>query len=857
MHQAKLVTPAPRRGHAPRKVMRQLIEHLRSHRIVLLEAPPGYGKTTLAADWARSAAMPVAWLSLDRADNDPHRFWRLMQAALERAAPERFAAAAGEAGRLEAAAASIAAPLIDRLAEWKEPFALIIDDIHLMDDAVIHEGVRGLLKRLPAKAYVLLMGAPAAGAARSWLHIDKPAVIGTADMTLGTADIRQFAAAAGLANALPGHEAQRLRRLSGGCAALLVSLTDRSSAYAPPGRRHGATFQMRLVAYILEDARRLPEEDRKALACLALCGRVSAALCEALTGLDDCGPILQRLHAAHPLVSRLEADAVWYGCHDILRTALASDCSLLQQESCAGLDELRRKAAQWFAARRLMHEAVEYALDGQCLDLASAYINELAPGMLGSGQAAALERWLQRVPPERRGGTPELALALAWTEAAAGRMEQAAAALTLADSALANSTQADPDRPQLALDLRAAKAYMCAVRGDHAAADALAATYEALPLRPRYMPRTAPGCELQPARGPFGCMGRPALAQRMYAPFRSSALPLPAGGFEALVLADVAYERNMLGEALRYSREALSTGLAARDADIFVPAALLAMRICAALLDSDGQADARQLLLHGLEQLGPEPQPRWAELLAAYNVREALKGGLGRPLLEWEKQCGLKDNEPEVPEKFYQYSTLIRIRLWQSRTADAIALIQRCRPPLKARNYVGHMLELDVLEAMALAKSGEMAAAATVLEEVLREAKSEGCVRMLVDEGREALRLLHRLKLRLKRKEPELAKYADALIDAFRRLPTAAATDASTQQNAANTAENSASEAFSRRELDILGGLALGLTYTQISERLGLSEGTVKIYKHKLFVKLGARSKAQALQQARDAGLIR
>ena len=56
-----------------------------AQRLILVCAPAGFGKTTLLADWAPSGNRPVAWLSLDAADNDPVRLWRYVVAALDRA----------------------------------------------------------------------------------------------------------------------------------------------------------------------------------------------------------------------------------------------------------------------------------------------------------------------------------------------------------------------------------------------------------------------------------------------------------------------------------------------------------------------------------------------------------------------------------------------------------------------------------------------------------------------------------------------------------------------------------------------------------------------------------------------------
>src|SRR5215475_8600790 len=83
----KLHVPGPRPGFVPRPRLAARLEEGLAHGVVLVCAPAGSGKTVLLADWARGAGRPVAWLSLDAADNDPARFWRQLAAALGRARP--------------------------------------------------------------------------------------------------------------------------------------------------------------------------------------------------------------------------------------------------------------------------------------------------------------------------------------------------------------------------------------------------------------------------------------------------------------------------------------------------------------------------------------------------------------------------------------------------------------------------------------------------------------------------------------------------------------------------------------------------------------------------------------------------
>jgi LuxR family maltose regulon positive regulatory protein len=84
----KLYVPPPR----PRAIARpRLVERLDEglhHKLALISAPAGFGKTTLVSEWVAGCGRPVAWLSLDEADNDLVRFLEYLVAAVQTVAPD-------------------------------------------------------------------------------------------------------------------------------------------------------------------------------------------------------------------------------------------------------------------------------------------------------------------------------------------------------------------------------------------------------------------------------------------------------------------------------------------------------------------------------------------------------------------------------------------------------------------------------------------------------------------------------------------------------------------------------------------------------------------------------------------------
>ena len=62
--------------------------------------------------------------------------------------------------------------------------------------------------------------------------------------------------------------------------------------------------------------------------------------------------------------------------------------------------------------------------------------------------------------------------------------------------------------------------------------------------------------------------------------------------------------------------------------------------------------------------------------------------------------------------------------------------------------------------------------------------------------------------------------------------------------------------AITKRELEILGLIAHGLSNREIAEKLFVSENTVKTHSSRLFDKLSAKRRTQAVQKGKELGLI-
>ncbi|MCC6945227.1 MAG: hypothetical protein IT335_11660, partial [Thermomicrobiales bacterium] len=156
---ATKLLPARLRADAiPRQHIIDLIDADPDRRIVVIEAPAGYGKSTLAAQWVATAGVPCAWLSLDEWDNEPAQFFASVVAALQTIEPAIGASGMAQLSRLQPQADhGFIASLVDDLARLTDPCVLVLDDFHNVTGPGLLQSTAVLLRNLPPSMRVLIL----------------------------------------------------------------------------------------------------------------------------------------------------------------------------------------------------------------------------------------------------------------------------------------------------------------------------------------------------------------------------------------------------------------------------------------------------------------------------------------------------------------------------------------------------------------------------------------------------------------------------------------------------------------------------------------------------------------------------
>ena len=406
----KLHVPSRRAGMIARRALVEPLCVYDGSRLTLISAPAGAGKTTLLAEWHASALeqRPFAWLSLDRADSDPVRFWMLVIEALATVHP-----GFGSELRSVHLPEVIVALLINEAARLP-PTVLVLDDLQLVDI-----DLTAFIERAPASLHVAIATRvdPPLPLSRLRVRGELRELRGS-DLRL-SAEETEALLDERFGVRLAPRQLERLHARTEGWAAAvqLAGLSLRRGADADALIAGEAEVLDYLAGEVLDaqDA-----ATRAFLIETSVLERMTAPLCDAVTGGDDAASRLPELDRRNLLVVALDPGRRWWRYHhlfaEVLRARVAPERAV----------ELHRRACEWHAAHGLPDDAIRHALATGDPGRAEPLVAEHWREVFNRGELATVERWLDALPGA------QLWLARLWVLMDRGRLDEAGALLAAA-----------------------------------------------------------------------------------------------------------------------------------------------------------------------------------------------------------------------------------------------------------------------------------------------------------------------------------------------------------------------------------------------------------------------------------------
>lgn len=404
----KITVPRPPRALVDRPRCTQELESAAAdHRLVLVSAPAGFGKTTLLGSWARQASEPVIWVSVDALDDDPGRLARVLADAVALACP----GARDDLSVLGDRAVTSVARRVDALVTCLERLppgpVVVLDDVHLLSAGTAQQ-VLGPLLRYPGPRFVL------AGRYDTALPVNRMRMTGE----LGEVRERTLAftepEVAELVRALGGTPApdavRSLWEVTHGwpvAVRLAIAADVLGSSERPLQQLRDRDVP--ITGYLVEEViGSLPADLADFLLRASVAGVIDPVLAEALVPggarmLDECaarGLFLTEIGGS-------DGGATAYQWHALVA---AHARAVLARRDPVAAQVAHRVAAEHLGAADPA-VAIQHALDGHAPELAATILGERWPDLLVRGDVGLIRRLHGALPAPHR-NEPDVLLAL-------------------------------------------------------------------------------------------------------------------------------------------------------------------------------------------------------------------------------------------------------------------------------------------------------------------------------------------------------------------------------------------------------------------------------------------------------------
>jgi LuxR family maltose regulon positive regulatory protein len=899
----KFHIPLSRTDLVPRVRLMNLLEDGARQPLTLISAPPGFGKTTLVANWllnreqASSSPPFVGWLSLDESDDYPAVFWRYLVAALQRA----------HGGLGETAQSMLSAPrppeletmivaLINDIAGLSVPFVLVLDDYHLIQNSAIHAGLNFLLDHQPPNFHLLLLTREDPPLALARRRARRQLVeIRAGDLRFSPDETAAFLnSSMGL-----GLTAEQIAALEQHTEGWIVGL--QMAALSLQGRDPGTFFQSfagdnRYIAdYLIEEVlQRQPETVRTFLLKTSILERMCDSLCAAL--FDDAAAgnsqgELSSLERSNLFIIPLDDQREWYRYHHLFAELLQQ--RLRHAYSVPEVANLHRRASQWFETRQDIPSAVHHA---RLIPDTEAVINLLerhAGSFFFQSDLPRYYRWVNEVPAVLRESHPALCMAAAWAAVATNHPDEARAWLNAIERHFGLGADAALNDASLPTDLRAALLEVLVLR--------LQSPLNNLPAMVQRRRIEQILATLETLAPDQGCLFNTIMTLKPVVTFDV--------GLVAEMSDDMQAAARAFSEAINLSREVKNTHIfqlaLGHLANIQVQQGNLSAasdthELALAQAESIGKAVSPFIaiahaglgsiayerndlasadrhfnaalplarawnqwdvliptilgLAHLKHALGDEkaalsildewkasPQPELFLPIAVYRARLLFETGKRDEAALWLQNSGLS---PQAEPNSQNESVLLELGgllAHFNRKDEALNLIRKILQAATLKGHVQVTIRAQVLLAKLLGQEGQLDEAQKNLTEAARRAAPKGCLRPFIDEGQTIRRLLEENRAK------DVKIFIGQVLQGFGR-------DATTQ--AVSGPAIGMTEALSEREGEVLQLVAEGLSNRGIANRLVISVTTVKTHVGNIFLKLGVTSRTQAIARAEALGLL-
>jgi LuxR family maltose regulon positive regulatory protein len=881
----KLTPPLIRGGFIHReRLIRCLNANLQGHRkLTLVSAPAGYGKTTLIVDWLHQQPLRYAWIALESSENDPVNFLAYFSQALKNIDSDSGSAVLEmlELPQLPPMEA-IAAILVNQIASINNPFILILDDYHLIQNPAIHHLIQFLIIHAPEGVNLVITTREDPPLSLPRLRVrDQILELRAHDLRFTHEESTDFFNSYLSVSLEPNWIVSLENRTEGWAAGLqLAALSLVNCPNIEDFINSFSGSHRYVIDYLLDEVlTNLSKDQREFLLNTSILKRFNADLCDYVTQQTNSLEIISLLEQNNLFIIALDEERKWYRYHQLFVDFLQSELSAPIRKS------LHTRAARWHEINDDLPNAIHHAIAANTYDDALGLINKVASDYFRTGKIASLLSWIEQLPESIVTENTEMMINRAWAWFLTGKVEKTQSVL----NQLSKKQNELPEKVQG--NLFSLQALLADFNHANNTLELSRSALDLLGQESHFFRFAA----LFPLSHALHQIGDTDLSNQVFQEIIHLAETTSQPFMKLLAILNLAYNLNEQGyrlQALSLCRDSIddlqrTSGKSMLIANLYetplgvfdfeggnlkdsIPHLEKGIEACQrlalnAVLGGDGERTlamahyflgdhetAFSMLNNAINQSAGLPRVNF--LARCEQCMLFLKNGRISEANLWIQSPDFQKNNLPSPNGEIRLLVQARYHLLNNELDHAESLLNELSEFLTSRHRARRLISCQILLALLYQKKGNHPQAEEELRAAVNRAAQDGYISpFILDFSPELAELLRQIR----GDNLEFVKQINQVLMEIGALDISPDIDQSFVRASITTeADAELFEPLSEREVEILQLVARGLSNQQIAERLFISVGTVKWHTNNVFNKLGVRNRIQAVAFAQELGLI-
>ncbi|MER2262887.1 MAG: LuxR C-terminal-related transcriptional regulator [Psychrobacillus sp.] len=805
----------------------ELFQKNQSKRITIIQAPAGYGKTTLLSQWFNQTNALVTWISLNTSDNDPIRFWKYVIHTTSNVTDSNMYNTLSSL--FQSQDSSTLEFLIDsflnEMSLIENPISIVLDDYHLIDNKVIHQMLTQLVEYLPDNVHVYVTSREnlplpiAKWRVKSWLN-----EISMDHLCFTFEEVQLFYKNKNLEEKLLHHVFNTTEGWPAGIQLTSISMRATSNNSFTLDKMN--PLQPLITDFLLQEILdTLPSSIQDFLLRTSYLHSLEPEICNKLTNRSDSFAMLVELENKGIFTSRLNDAQPMFRYHHLFAEALQIELKIRYPQEV--VSSIILETAKLLYSNGDINAAIDLAFQERAFSLAESWITEHLVEIFQNGETSTFLGWIQTLRRNNHPVNYEILVMYTITLISALQIEEAGLIIYELQQRQQLEQWMDKEENKGIADIFITlQVYALISMGTeiekasaiiHSQVEKgyVSSRWDGIPIRfnlfEHKIVRTSIG-----SKGRFMPLEKAIPFAKLFreTEFKEKNMTLFSYGISAETL----YERNYVDAAIGELEIALKHGHNLKDPGLYIPMYVLKSQIY--ILNKNLVA-AQALLDNVLESVNDK---HWRNILLTMKARCYLaEGNIIRAEAELRKA--------ESRQPFWLLVNA-RLLLATAKVEEALKTVIQVKTKAIEEDQVSTIVEASLLEAICEMEMDHKDSAMNALHEALSYGSTYEYVRTFLDEEASFKLLKTYLKERQKRKKTGWdsvpLSYVEKLLENDR-------------------VADSILDQLTPREMEVYKLLVDGKTNREIANHLFLSEGTIRVYLTTIYSKLGVTSRSKAI----------